>query len=196
MKDALDIYIKLLVAIISFIAPLLINLLSIFSDGIAIKKKRLEEYESQTTALVKDGVDKGLNIAQLITQEASLFKTKKDKTTKQLNLLDPKRQIFRIFPTFFYSLVLIILNRLFCDDDIINLLSAADWPLNLIKWVLFLGSIGFAIWGVEILRNVIMAIIEVKQEIANDVAKEKQQSISEKVTQLKGTRDNSTIENQ
>lgn len=196
MKDALDIYIKLLVAIISFIAPLLINLLSIFSDGIAIKKKRLEEYESQTTSLVKDGVDKGLNIAQLITQEASLFKSKTDKTTKQLNLLDPKRQIFRIFPTFFYSLVLIILNRLFCDDGIINLLSAAAWPLNLIKWVLFLGSIGFAIWGVDILRNVIMAIIEVKQEIANDLAKEKQQSISEKVTQLKETRDNSTIEKQ
>lgn len=181
LKEALDIYIKLLIAIISFIAPLLINLLSVFSDGIAIKKKRFEEFENQTTILVKDAINQeGANVTKLIADNSSSFESRKKENIIQLELLDPKRQIKRIFPTFFYSLALIIINRLFEDSVFVGAFGTKQNAQEFIINISFIASIGFAIYGVVILYNVVWAIINVKQEIAEE--KEKEQSKSDKIT--------------
>ncbi len=53
MINCLDIYVKLIIAIISFVAPLIVYMLSVFSEGRAkIDKRRIEE-ESQITNLLK-----------------------------------------------------------------------------------------------------------------------------------------------
>jgi hypothetical protein len=74
VQEVLNIYIQLLIAIISFIAPLLIYLLSIFSDGIAVKKRKLIEFEVQTAKLLKDEINaEGANVAKLVTENSEVF---------------------------------------------------------------------------------------------------------------------------
>lgn len=184
MQQALDIYIKLLIAIISFIAPLLINLLSVFSDGIAVKKRRLTEFEEQTARLVLDEINnEGADVAALITENSTIFKKRRDQSNKQLDLLDPKKQIIRIFPTFFYSLLLIMANGFISDIHVTEFIKTG-WIIDGLLILTLVGSIFFAVWGVLILRHVVWAIIEVKQEIAADQALEKQQSKSEKISPI------------
>ena len=175
MQAALDIYIKLLIAIISFIAPLLINLLSIFSDGIAVKKRKLTEFNTQAANLLKKEINaEGADVAKLVTDNSNVFKKRTDDTNSQLVLLDPKKQIISIFPTFFYSLLLIIVNRIASDNICENILPNKSF-LNLVIYLSFAGSMWFAIKGVIILKRVVWAIIDVKQELAQENQKGNQQ---------------------
>jgi hypothetical protein len=175
VQQALDIYIKLLIAIISFIAPLLINLLSIFSEGAAVKKRKLTEFESQTANILREQINAaGANIAELVKENGDVFKQKAEESTKQLELLDPKKQIIAIFPTFFYSLVLILIFQLALDDTIAKHFN--DDVVRVTKLVTFVGSIYFAVKGVEILKNVTWAVIDVKKEMAEQIEKESPKS--------------------
>lgn len=186
MQEALDIYIKLLIAIISFIAPLLINLLSIFSDGIAVKKRKFNEYEVQTTKLLKDEINSGTsNVTALISESSKAFEQRKTESNKQLNLLDPKKQIIRIFPTFFYSLVLVIINRVLADKWFDCLLNIKEPYYHIVLAIFLVASMYFAVRGVLILKSVVWAIVDVKQEIALNIEKEKLQSKTEAVTSTK-----------
>lgn len=187
MHELLDIYIKLIVAIISFIAPLLIHLLSVFSAGVAVKQRRWEEYENQSNRLVREEINvPGANVSQLIKQNSDDFQKRKLENDKQLALLDPKQQIRAIFPTFFYSLVLIMLTRVLCDNTTYHILKTlpkwCEYTHTIILLALYLGSFIFAVKGVYGLKNVVWAIIDVKQEIAKEEEKEKQQQKEEKVT--------------
>lgn len=172
MQEALDIYIKLLIAVISFIAPLLINLLSIFSDGVAVKKRKLKEFETQTAKLLKDQInEEGANVPALVNENSTVFRERAVSIQTQLDLLDPKKQVLYIFPLFFLSLLLIIVNQLVVDK------KNMEWLFqNCPFWLstgLILLSIVCAFFGVKRLKNVFWAIIEVKQEIAEEQEKEK-----------------------
>jgi hypothetical protein len=159
---------------------LLINLLSIFSDGIAVKKRKLKEFQTQTAKLLKDEINtEGADVAKLVTENSGVFKEKAADSEKQLNLLDPKKQIINIFPTFFYSLLLIILYGILTDKSIMPKASNES-VFDIIIIGTIGGSIFFAIKGVTILKKVVWAIIEVKQEMAQ----ENQQSKSDKINSI------------
>gem|GEM_PF-5341265 len=182
MQEALDIYIKLLVAIISFIAPLLINLLSIFSEGVAVKTKNFEEFQNNLETLLQDAAKDGKKLSGIATEQSAILKQKTENIQAQLDLLDPKKQIKAIFPVFFYSIIAIMINRLFADAKFCNLLKWDDELLKIIWSTSFMVSIACAISGVNTLYKVTWNVIEVKKEIAEDTAKEKQQTKEEKVT--------------
>lgn len=188
MQEALDIYIKLIIAIISFIAPLLIHLLSVFSDGTAIKTRRFDEFKKKSELLMKEKINSAENdLAELVKEDTSAFEKRKDENNKQLALLDPKEQIRKIFPVFFYSLVLIIFNRLLSDSAVKDWIEswkdvATTITYQFLRGGVFIWSLYFAIKGVIVLQRVVWGIIDVKQEIAKEAEREKEQSKKQTVT--------------
>lgn len=183
MKEALDIYVKLLIAIISFIAPLLIHLLSVFSDGVAVKKRRWEEYSAQSNLLLRAAVQAATeNIRILTTKSNSEFDKRKSDYEKDVRLLNPKTQIKYIFPLFFYSILCMIAHFLIFDIDKKDFCTNTVLLLNIICCCLIAISMIFAACGVLRLFRVAIAIIDVKQEIAAINEEEKQQFKGNKVT--------------
>lgn len=173
MKEAIDIYVKLLVAIISFIAPLIIHLLSVFSDGIAVVRRKFEEEERQMSKLIKEELKADdADIKNLVSTNSAAFKDKQEKNKCQLQLLEPKRQIKRIFPTLFLSLLFMMIFSLVNahkESLLENNLDLGDTNLHLI--ILFSASLICSFLGVLFLKQVAWAVIEVKQEIADDKEK-------------------------
>lgn len=175
LKEAIDIYIKLLVALISFIAPLIIHLLSVFSDGIAVVRRKYEEEQNQITKLIKEDINQeGANVGEVVDKNNNLLKQKREENTRKLNLLEPKRQIKRIFPALFFSLFIMAIYTLVYEHYTINGVFQGHKISILILWGLFLSSLALSILGVYFLQNVTWAVIEVKQEIADDNEKRKE----------------------
>ena len=119
MHDFLDIYTKFIIAIISFIAPVIVYLLSVFSDGIAVITRRSKEEENQIgTLLRKKMVDEAANIdVKLIDTSNTALKESKAKNNRRIKLLDPQRQIHRIFCTLFVALFFIMLDMVVRDPQ-------------------------------------------------------------------------------
>jgi cell division protein FtsB len=175
LDGVLDIYTKLIIAIISFIAPLIIHLLSVFSDGIAVVRRRYQEEEKQMNTLLKNEIQEmktdGTEISEAInTTNASFVKRKKNNKAK-LQLLDPKRQIMRIFPVLFFSLAFIMIYKT---------AECKQWCNNIGLSLLLICSIILSVVGVWFLRNVAWAVIDVKQDMARD--KEMNSQRSERIT--------------
>lgn len=115
METALDIYTKLLLAFISFTAPVIVFLLSVFSDGIGIIKKNIAEKEKQFGKLIT-----GMGQSSLNEVEENVKKLRKEEKANKrtLNLLNPKRQIIRIFLMLTASLLFLVAYGIIKDHSL------------------------------------------------------------------------------
>ena len=87
----LDIYVKLIIAIISFIAPIIVYLLSFYSDGIAIIRRRVREEENQIAQLTKTQIFENVEDFRVIIAESTKDLQNLEKRNRhRLNLLTPE----------------------------------------------------------------------------------------------------------
>jgi hypothetical protein len=157
----LDIYSKLLIALISFTAPLITLILSIPSKDLTSYRDRLYEEFSQSATLMgadtskyksnpdaADMADKG--IAGLISQKKRIQKT--------LKLLDPKRQVVRIFSALAVSLLFLIAYK-FEPDKMLNICSHC---IGITLIVISLLSFAYTIY---LFKEIAWVAIDAKQSI-------------------------------
>lgn len=160
MDGFIDIYSKLIISILSFIAPVIVYLLSVFSEGITIIRRKTNEEKSQI-----------LNLLKMQVQSASFNSRDLDASNKALkgldlnngnrtNLLNPKKQIVRIFTPLFLALVFIMIVKL------INTISW-DYKEYISYTLVFLSLICFGL-GMNYIKQVAWVIIETKEDIAKD----------------------------
>lgn len=159
MEACLDIYIKLVIAVISFIAPLTVSMLSVFSDGIAMVKGKAEEKKTRLRQLMKAMAEaEDLDVDMLSSNTRDLENDKK-RTATVINLLNPQRQIVRIFGTLLLSLGLIMVSML-CKDENLTLYNE-----SLCKY-LITGSVATFLAALLVLKQVAWTVIQTKQDIA------------------------------
>lgn len=166
MHGFIDIYSKLIIAIISFIAPVIVFLLSVFSNGIAILKRRAAEEKNQIANLLRTQMNGEDFDAIVIAQSNAALEKSEQISKRKLKLLDPKRQTIRIFSVLLSTLLLVAVSMLFEDQNgvPINVHSHQIWSY------LLYGSFASFVVGLLILRQVAWAIINTKQIIADEEA--------------------------
>lgn len=176
MKEVIEIYTKLIVAIISFIAPLIIHLLSMFSEAVFNIKRLADNELKQLNELTQKQIQNpgnGNSMQDIIQKSNSQYKEREHKLKQRLDVLDPKKQIKKIFPTLFFSLVFI---------GLYYLANSQIWHKEYndqICWLLILLSVIFACLGISFLKKVAWTVIEIKEEIAQELNKNKEVPVGE-----------------
>jgi len=154
---------------ISFVAPIMLFLLSIFSHGIVIVQKRADEEMRQIRTLLAIHLT---SRNQTIDGNVAIAKSYKDLNKneklnkKKLNLLNPKRQIIRTFAFLFLSLGLIMADML---------IKERAWKLynHWLSVSLLLASFISLGYSMIILWQVGWEIIDTKRIIAEEEEAEK-----------------------
>lgn len=164
MNSFLDIYVKLVIAVISFIAPIIVYMLSVFGDGIAIISRKAKEEEYQITNLLRVQADsQGQLDAKIIKRSSKLLQDSEKENKRRLNLLTPHRQIVRVFCPLILALVLIMFDMV-VKDPYFNMYNHT-FSVGLIG----LSFISFGI-GILWLKQVAWTIIDTKRVISEDKA--------------------------
>lgn len=146
-----------------------------FSDGLAHVTNRTNTKILQIDELARKQMEqKGTKMHDLVKDIDKQYNKQRAGLKKELNLLSPKRQIRRIFPTLFLALIFLTLYHIsknqcwFTDQNFF------------IRNLFFILSFISATIGVVFLKNVAWAVIDVKQELAanNNQGKEKVEKLS------------------
>ena len=120
MEGFLDIYSRLIIAFISFTAPLITFLLSVTSNDILkFKQKSLEKKRQILKVLEMPNTLYNNDNAALKLYNENIKKLMADDTllTKKLNLLNPKRQILRLFISLLFSLGFLMIYKIVKDKS-------------------------------------------------------------------------------
>src|SRR5207249_10627759 len=105
--------------IISFIAPMIVYLLSMFSKGIDIIRRRDEIERSQIGDLLRANIPPGVLVdATVVADSNDALQEIERRNSRRINLLTPTRQIVRIFSPLFFSLLCIMIYKLVKDHDL------------------------------------------------------------------------------
>ena len=177
MTGFIDIYAKLIIAVVSFIAPLMVYLLNVYSDGIVMVRKNATEELRQFKAILSSQlIDSEQLTTKLIRKSTSTLKRAESDSERKINLLTPKRQINRIFSSLFAALFFVMLYMLSKDESIVTYKHYLSVILLSLSLVCFL-------CGILILRQVAWISIETKEEIGKR-AKEKELQAEQVVSPL------------
>jgi hypothetical protein len=108
MKDIIDIYTKIVVATFGFIGPSFTLLISIFIEAIEMARIKHEQQLKTINSLTRGNInDPDKDIEKEMKSSLVELKKQKVKIQRDLNLLNPKRQIRRVFIPLILSLVFI-----------------------------------------------------------------------------------------
>ncbi|MGY3212496.1 hypothetical protein [Mucilaginibacter sp. HD30] len=160
MAGFLDIYIKLIIAVLSFIAPITIYLLSV--EGLDLTRKITGEQERQIALLKKITPP---------THNAKVKKTMRigdkgmDKMVKKnkrlTNLLNPERQMYRIFVTLTGALAFQMFYYLSADKTFMP-----DYYHGFTTVFFFLSLVSF-VMAVSVFHQIAQAIIYSKKLVSD-----------------------------
>lgn len=158
MSKFLDAYVYLLIATISFVAPLITFMLS--AEGVTLLNDLFSEKAKQIGVLAAIEIDKGTPEQLLMIQQTRLILTKVlADDIKMKNLLNAKRQASRLFLTLIISLVLQMLYFLLADKEAIKNVSSV-W-----LWLTFVFSLFFFVRGIIRMGLIIGAMSDAKEII-------------------------------
>lgn len=163
MDTAVDIYIKLVVALLSFTTPVIVYLLSVSSEGVEILKKRRDEQSNQVSKILRLSLNEGdtAKDKDILNRHLKELRTIEINNNKQIQLLNPKKQITRIFGSLFTSLLLVTCSKCFLDSNFYFNNQLAGTLCGILSLASFCYSIVF-------LRDVSRAIIEIKEIMATE----------------------------
>ncbi len=163
MKEVIEIYIKIIIAVFGFVAPSFTLLISIYIEGIEKKRIKQEEEIKQLERLIKNNLAN--NSADLEGEMKSNLKqleVKKRESTHELNLLNPKRQVIRMFLPLLFSLICIILYYVE-RSNIYTYLNVFS-----IKCITISISVMFFSYALFVLWQLFDLIIETKKSLISD----------------------------
>jgi hypothetical protein len=158
----LDIYSKLLIALISFTAPLITLILSIPGQDLTKFKQRQYEELKQSVSLLNIDTDKfksSQSVTTLIDSSFKGLKMQAEKIEKTLQLLNPKKQIVKIFTSLGVSLLFLIAYK-FNPDKLLNICS------HYIAITLIILSLLSFVYTIYSFKAVAWMAIDAKQSIA------------------------------
>jgi hypothetical protein len=117
MDKCIDIYSRLMIATITFVVPIIINLLSTFTEGEKRRKALAKEIaaELDTTALKKIQANPE-NTRKTISETHKQYQEIEKRTNSKLLLLNPLAQFLRIFIALAFSFLLLVFNYLIRSD--------------------------------------------------------------------------------
>lgn len=177
MHDFIEIYIKIVIQIVSFIAPLIVALLSVFSDGVGVMREKANTKMHGIAQLLQDPSKGDFDEKQIkaLTQ-ASL------ESERIGRLLNPKRQILRVFLPLFGAIALIMTSKL----------HEASFVIPYRNWLyvtLLICSFACTAWAVFVLKQIAWKIIETKEAMS----KKEQQKASSSITPILNKESNKQI---
>jgi hypothetical protein len=171
----LDIYSKLVIGVISFIAPVTSYLLSTYLSD---RHKILVRLEEQKTTIDKilesdltEGIKKGQGARQTLEGWNAKLKCSEeqiDRNLKLLKFLNPKKRIALLFSALFFSIGLLLLNALVRGDvfDLYNhKISVWLIALSLSSFIFAMISLWQIAWKLIDARQI---IVTEQREINND----------------------------
>lgn len=168
MTTVVDIYLKLIIAVLGFVAPTVTLLFPVFFKGIAILKEKLMTQEAQFELLMKkelEDIDKSFEaVEKLGVDSKKLKKTfKKERLRKQqhatnqlsrsLYYFELKQQIKWIFIPLFLSLVYVMIYAII-KEGIFNMCEIED--------VKSIGSIIILLHVIGLIMILIRLVIKIK----------------------------------
>ncbi|PKP22756.1 MAG: hypothetical protein CVU05_02540 [Bacteroidetes bacterium HGW-Bacteroidetes-21] len=178
MKEIISIYSKLLISILSFIAPAITLLLNVFIDGVEKFKARNEEEIKQIEKITKMNVQNDSEDFEKTIKDSLKSLTKnKSRAKKQLKLLNPKRQILRLFIPLILALILVI-----CYIYIKEYVKSINFPFVRISCLILSGV--FFTYGLFVLYQLFCIIIETKRKLNFDT---KQDVLNPAITETPNT---------
>ncbi len=137
-----------------------------FSDAIAHIKLRAEIELQQIDELVKKQIqEQGVQMQEVMKRSDALYDERKKKLNYQQEMLDPKRQIKRVFPILFFALVFLVLYLIaekYIWFEVYNIYALV---------VLLFLSVGCAVTGVIFLKCITWTVIDIKAQLAQDKEK-------------------------
>jgi len=160
----LDIYSRLVIAILSFTAPLITYLLSVFGIAIEQTKKKAKEKERTVAEILRRQMNEmkaDNNVADFIATSNKRLKTEKRNDKRKINLLNPKRQILRIFIPLILSIISLMFYKLIKDPRL------AIYSHKLAVGLILFSVICFVV-SLYVQKQVAWAVIEAKTEMDQD----------------------------
>ena len=117
MHDFITIYAYLIIATIAFAMPIVLTLLSIFSEAISQVKKQALERENTFRSLIKELTEDPNFNTREVTERSKIFMKEKKQSDIKLKLLSPKKQLLFVGFTLFSSLFLIFTDMVLRDNQ-------------------------------------------------------------------------------
>ena len=165
MHEFIDTYVKILIALISFVAPMMVLLLSIFSEAIVNVKDKYETEQKNIRNVIANQVSKRDDytddIEKFISKSLRKLRWSKLKNNYRLNLLKPKRQVIKIFSGLALSIGLIMFDMIIKDK------SFNMYHHKLSEWLIF-SSFFIFIVVITFFMQLGWAIINAKSVILDD----------------------------
>lgn len=160
LHDFIEIYIKLVIAIVSFIAPLIVALLSVFSDGVGVMREKINAKTQGIARLLHDQTKGGGHFDNDQVNKSTKALTEAQGENQTIgNLLNPKRQIKRVFIPLIGSLFFIMLSKL---NEASLVITYRDW----VYIVLLSLSFVCTVLSILVLKQIAWKVIETKDEIS------------------------------
>jgi hypothetical protein len=105
MKETIDLYAKIVIATFSFIGPSFTLLIPLFYDAIQKSRSKHEAVLRNLQLITTQNLANSTNFADEISQGSKALKKLVERNKRELNLLNPKRQVRRLFSSLFISVL-------------------------------------------------------------------------------------------
>lgn len=157
MKEMIDLYAKLVIGTFSFIGPSFTLLISLFFNGIRKSREKHEAQLETLQRLIQSKFANGANFENNLNVGRMLFRAKTRANKRELNLLNPKRQVRRLFGSLIIAILLIgcyyFQHSNFCpfNSGIIRILT------------ILLSGVSF-LFSLNVLWQIFCTIIRIKSE--------------------------------
>ncbi len=177
MKDIIDLYSRVIIGILGFVAPAITLLIGVFADGIDIHRKKKVDKVRHLTDLMQDSHKKikGQTKANAIHLRQSIRRHDEQKSTlqKEINLLSPKRQVIRVFGSLIMSLLFIV------GYDVLVIYNFPSGFLTL-KSAALVASVLLFTYSLFCLWQIFCIIIDLKHiDLADALGKHKKEAINQ-----------------
>ena len=160
MKEIIDIYSKMLVATFGFIGPSFTLLISIFVEAIESARVSHEQQLKTINSLTRENINNSdKDIEKEMRSSLKELTKKKKKIQSELNLLDPKRQIKRVFIPLIFSLLL--LGGYYFQQT--SHCPIENTHYSRVAWLIFSGLL--FLYCLFVLSQIIFTVIDAKQAI-------------------------------
>jgi F0F1-type ATP synthase membrane subunit b/b' len=159
MTEFLDTLTRLIIAILSFLAPVVVFLLNVFHKGITLLSKQYEVETKQIQELIRQqAATPDGKFSEIMTKSTKELRKSEKKAQRIKNRLNPKRQVRLLFLPLIASITLLMIDFLIRG----NVLNLYNHNLSCVLITLALLSFLCACY---VIKNTTWAIIEAKQSI-------------------------------
>jgi ABC-type multidrug transport system fused ATPase/permease subunit len=162
MEECIDIFSRLLIATITFVVPILINLLSSFTEGEKRRKELAQSTEEEIKKKALEEIHENPDEIRITVSKTNKEYSEIDRKTKsELALLNPISQFWKIFTFLGLSLFFLLFDYLIRDNT---------WNLynhNLSMFILILTGITYLI-GLFFAIRILYTISKTRKILSNN----------------------------